>query len=71
MLSKRQKAALNVIQQYIDERGISPTIREIRDRMGVKAVSTAYNYLLPLKKKGYIDWLQDSPRSIRILRKEA
>lgn len=71
MLTQRQKAALNEIQAYITEHSYPPTIRELQDRMGVKSSSVAYNYVAALRRKGYLTWLPGSPRTLRILKKEA
>lgn len=67
-MTKKQKEILTVISDYIKEEGISPTIREICDIVGLKSSSTVHTHIKKLEKQGYIKMIKDSPRSIRVLK---
>lgn len=60
-LTKKQKYVLDFINDHINEKGISPTIEEIRKKLKLKAVSTIHEHINTLKEKGY---LLKSERSI-------
>ncbi|QUH20257.1 LexA family protein [Alkaliphilus sp. B6464] len=47
----------------------NPTVRNIRDLVGVKSSSTVHGYLTALEHEGYITKVEGSPRSIAITEK--
>lgn len=53
-LSKRQKAVLESIEHYINEKGYGPTVRDICKDLGLSSPSTVHVHLNSLEKKGYI-----------------
>jgi len=57
-----------IIKFKKDNDGMVPTYREIgaNQNITIKGVS---DHLLALKKKGYIDWISKSGRSLKILKK--
>jgi repressor LexA len=67
-LTKRQKEILAFIAECQEQRGVSPTQREIRDHFGYSSYGTVYKHLDLLEKKGYLwrDWNQK--RGILLLR---
>lgn len=54
------------IVQYINQRGITPTYREMRDGMGLKSLSAIQSRLECLRRKGYIKNREGS-RSIEVI----
>lgn len=64
ILTKKQKKVFDFINLYMAENGISPTIEEIRKKLGLKAVSTVHEHINTLKKKGYLSKDINSIRSI-------
>lgn len=52
MLTERQEEILKAIHKYIQVNGISPTIRNICDLVGLKSSSTVHGYLKVLR-----DWM--------------
>lgn len=52
--SSIQKKVLSFIEIYIEKNGKSPNLKEIRDYIGVKALSTVHHHLTQLEKNGYI-----------------
>jgi len=69
MLTERQIEILKVIYQYIQANGISPTIRNICDLVGLRSSSTGHGYLSVLESSGYITKMETIPRSIVITEK--
>lgn len=66
-LSKRQQQILDYIRKEIDEKGYPPTVREIRDAMGLNSTSTVHGHLEKLEKNGYIRRDSTKPRCIEIV----
>ena len=58
---------LAFIRQYIAERHISPCQREMKDHLGHKTFSSVTARLRRLRSQGRIDWIDRSPRTVRIL----
>lgn len=54
-LTKRQLAVLKFIQQFLAERGCSPTLKEIARGVGSNAVSTIHKHVQHLVDKGLLD----------------
>ena len=52
--TKRQQAVLDVIEQYIREKGYGPTVREICSALNLSSPSTVHVHLRSLEDKGYI-----------------
>lgn len=65
-LTEKQREVLGIIQDFITVKGISPTVREIADRCGIKSTSTVHGYLKRLEREGYISKIKESPRSIKV-----
>ncbi|MFN3695543.1 MAG: transcriptional repressor LexA, partial [Ignavibacterium sp.] len=53
-LTDRQKEILNFIQQFIDENGFPPTLREIAANFDMASTFGVKRHLDALKKKGYL-----------------
>ncbi|MDO5701214.1 MAG: transcriptional repressor LexA [Bowdeniella nasicola] len=63
-LTARQVAILSVITESINERGYSPTMREICNAVGLASPSSVKHQLEALEEKGYIHRDPRSPRAI-------
>jgi repressor LexA len=50
-LTKKQKIVFDFIKEYIATNGISPTIAEIKDGLGLLSTSTVHEHLKVLKLK--------------------
>lgn len=68
-LTKKQESFYQSIKKYIKENKIAPTVRELAYINNLKSFSTVHDYIEKLKNKGYITFIEHSPRSIRIKRK--
>ena len=53
-LSDRQKNILKYIEEYVDERGYPPSIREIGDKVGISSTSVVDYNLRVLEREGRI-----------------
>ncbi len=70
MITKRQKQVLDYIKSYQKKKGYSPSLEEIKDYLGLSAVSTAHHHVKALQDLGYISKEENSPRSINAFGKE-
>ncbi len=66
-LHKSHQAVLDYIRTFLDERNMSPTVREIENAVG-KSRGSIQNSLKRLQKDGYIAWNRNKSRTIRILK---
>lgn len=69
-LSSRQEQILNFIEDYQEEKGYSPSVREIADAVGLASGSTAHGHLDRMEKKGYIRRDPSKPRTLEIVESE-
>jgi repressor LexA len=53
-LTKRQETVLDVIRQWIRERGYSPTIRELGAKLGIRSLRGVTTHLDAIAKKGFL-----------------
>lgn len=56
------------IKSYIEEKHISPTIRELCEIVGKSSPATIHYHLKNLKRDGYIDYDETKRRTIRIVK---
>lgn len=66
-ITARQKVVLNVIAKFISKEGYSPTVRDVASSLGV-TVKAAYDHLVALRKKGYIEWSEEKSRTMKIIK---
>ena len=69
-LTEKQQATLDYIRVFCESEGYSPTIAELCEINGGVAINTMHERLLSLRKKGLITWLDNQPRTIRVVREE-
>ena len=65
MLTKRKKQIFDYIKKYIKEHDISPSIPEMAKHFKL-AVSTIHQHIDELKRDGYLNKLDNQPRTIQI-----
>lgn len=65
-LTRRQLQVLLAVRDSLADRGISPTIREIGDAVGLNSASSVHRHLRRLEDLGIIERDPSSPRSIRL-----
>lgn len=66
LLTARQHQVLNTLQDYLDKNGYAPSIRELRQLLGISSLRGVTIHLDALEKKGWIH-RESTSRSIRIL----
>jgi repressor LexA len=66
-LTERQKEILDYIQRFRDERGYSPTHREICERFGFSSYGTAYKHLKLLVDKGFLKRDRHQRRGLEVV----
>jgi len=54
-LTPKQKQVYEFIRTYFEDRGHAPSYEEIRDGLGLRAVSTVHKHLKYLEKKGFLN----------------
>lgn len=69
-LTKKQATALECIKTFIQQRGYSPTTRELAEALGYQSSSSVHALLDKLAEKGYISKESGGPRTIRLLKDE-
>jgi len=60
----KQEELLDYIKEYIDEHGYAPSIREMRDSVGISSTSVVVHYLNVLSKNGFIKREERKARAI-------
>lgn len=63
----RQEELLDVVRRFTADHGYPPTVREIRDGLGLNAVSRVARMLGQLREAGLIDWQDGLSRTIRVV----
>lgn len=53
-LTPRQRDALDAILVHLDQHGYAPSIRELRDALGLKSTNRVFELLTGLEEKGRI-----------------
>ncbi|MDD3679407.1 MAG: transcriptional repressor LexA [Candidatus Shapirobacteria bacterium] len=66
-LYKRQRQILDFISQYIQKFGVSPTLQQIADAIGVSSLATIHEHLSNLEEKGVLRRYKGKIRAIEIL----
>ncbi len=70
-LTDRQEEILNFIQQFQQESGYPPTLREIGKRFDISSTFGVKRHLDALSKKGYLNILSNASRGISITKDES
>lgn len=68
MITDKQQAVLQFIEEYQMQFGKSPTLREMREHFGVSSDNSILKHLKALQEKGYLN-KDDTPRGIGLLQK--
>tara|TARA_R100000656_G_scaffold21559_1_gene19074 strand:- start:248 stop:493 length:246 start_codon:yes stop_codon:yes gene_type:complete len=66
-LTQKQLKFLKVIKDFIAANGYSPSYEEMKQMNGMKSKSNVHAYVYRLKKRGYVDIIRHSKRSIVVL----
>ncbi len=66
-LTERQSEIVEFIRSFIQKKGYSPSYREIMKHFGFSSLATVSDHLKALQKKGLIEFLNHSRRSISLI----
>ena len=66
-MTKKQEEIYNAIVAFIQEKGYSPTVREIGKMVNLKSPSTVHVHLMMLEAEGYITSEPGKQRTIRVV----
>lgn len=66
-ITKKQLAVLDFIQDFTEERGISPTYREIQTGLNLSSVSAVAEHIDNLVAKGALKKVSGTARSLQVL----
>lgn len=69
-LKDREKEILDFIEEVINKRAYSPTVREICKGTGLKSTATVHGYLTSLKEKGYIKYETGKRKNFKDIKKK-
>ena len=69
-MSEREKEILEIIKSFIEDKGYSPTVREICRLANFKSTSSVHAYIKRLKANGHLTSGVDMARSIVVINKE-
>lgn len=67
-LTELQARCLAFIRRHVEGTGgVSPSLQEIADELGLASKSGAVRTLTLLKQRGFVDWIPNKSRSIRLV----
>ena len=70
-LTRRQREVLDVIRDFIDRQGYSPSLQEIGAELGLSSVATVHKHVTLLVEKGYVRRTWNQNRSIELNQRES
>ena len=68
-LTEKQKNVLHTIEDFINKKGYSPTVRELGILLGLKSTSTVKGHIDRLVDSGYVEKEKDCPRTLRVVKR--
>jgi repressor LexA len=66
-LTRRQRQVLDVIHEFIDQNGYSPSLEEIGAELGLSSVATVHKHVSHLVQKGFVRRAWNQNRSIELV----
>ena len=66
-LTEKQARFLKVIKDFVAANGYAPSYEEMKQMNGLRSKSNVHAYVYSLKKRGYVDVIRHSKRSIVVL----
>src|SRR5215510_7417009 len=66
-LTRRQREVLDVIRDFIQRNGYSPSLEEIGGTLGLSSVATVHKHVTHLVEKGLVRRVWNQNRSIEIV----
>lgn len=66
-LTPRQAQVLEFINDYLEEHGYPPTVREVAANFGFRSPRAAHDHMKALQKKGFLRSTPGKPRTLEVL----
>jgi len=66
-LTKRQRALLDYLNEFIEQHGYAPSLEEIGRRFGLSSLATVHKHLTNLQDKGFIRRAWNRSRSVELV----
>ncbi|MCP3982641.1 MAG: transcriptional repressor LexA [bacterium] len=66
-LTRRQREVLDVIREFVELHGYSPSLEEIGGRLGLSSVATVHKHVSHLVQKGFVRRAWNQNRSIELV----
>ena len=66
-LTEVQSETLSYLKWFMSAFDRSPTVRELMTALRLRSPAPVQSRLNHLRKKGYVDWIDGQPRTIRIV----
>lgn len=70
-LTRRQRAILDFIAEFLAVQGYAPSMEEIAGRFGIASLNAVHKHLKVLEERGFIRRLTNRARSIQVLDPDA
>lgn len=68
-LTEKEELIYKTIKEFITTNGYSPSMRELCKLTKIKSTASISNYLESLKDKGYITYIPNKNRTVRVIEK--
>ena len=65
-MTNNQQKVLSIVKEYFTDFGFSPTLKEIKEMLGVRSINTVVKHLIVLENKGYIVRRKHAKRNIEL-----
>lgn len=65
----RVKSIIKFILAFHEKHGYQPTTREVMWHENIKSTSTVNQRLARMKREGYVDFIEKSPRTLTVTKK--
>ena len=70
-LTRRQREVLDYIEQYLNDKGYPPSVRDIASQFGLVSAAGVHKHIKALVRKGYLSKDDFLSRSLKVLRPRA
>lgn len=69
-LTNRQQQTLELIKNFIAQKGYAPSVTEVAELLQLKSRSTAHSLVEQLVRKGYLTKTENEVRTLRVVGEE-
>lgn len=65
-LTEKQYQLLGLIDSFLKEHRYAPSVRELRQALGLSSSGTIHRHLENMRTEGVIDWVDEVPRTVHL-----